>query len=537
VGGEAEHDMTDDATPTPGEAVALRYADRVAGWQGLAADIDAVIRQAVADEREACARAGESLAVKFGKDGSYLEIVGEAVTRRLVAIAALVTAALAAAQPAPPTPPATPGQSRTRLAPGQALVCWDRGGRLPAFTAGWYGQPAWTLAGPAGSVQVQRRSPGRSDCESADDPTYFGEVLAPAVPGGYTVTAGGATFTFQVAAPPARKGVQRLSPGTTVATAQVQLDKGYDLELTPGLYPWGRSVYAASGKVADLPLRVPDGAAIVGPGAVITADPSLPAPARAWQLAGVFSAPNATLDGLKFDLPDGRVCSNVYSPNLTLRRCHLAACQLNDPGPGLYMEDCEVTGPGAGVFLIQGGLLRRVTFHDTSPGHYEESAGHAFACYKADGNLAIIDCPFLRTGRGVVCQPNRGDIRGCLLLGNEIHWPRSENGREGIPLCEQPAVPLAPLAYGFHGNLILHTLAVTDGSAVQWDGAATGNLVRDYTVHGGLGFRLWGGAISGNRFDGYKLDAGATIQLDGSATGNTFVNGVGPNPAPVGVPR
>jgi hypothetical protein len=48
--------MTDDATPTPSEAVALCYADRVANWQGLAADIDAVIRAAVADEREACAK-------------------------------------------------------------------------------------------------------------------------------------------------------------------------------------------------------------------------------------------------------------------------------------------------------------------------------------------------------------------------------------------------------------------------------------------------------------------------------------------------
>jgi hypothetical protein len=422
-----------------------------------------------------------------------------------------------AAQPAPA--PAAPGQSRARLAPGQALVCWDRGGRLPAFTAGWYGQPAWTLKGVAGSAQVSRRSPGRSDCESADDPTYHGELLAPATPGAYTLTAGGAVFQFQVAAPVARKGVQRLAPGTTVATAQAQLDKGYDLLLDPGLYPWGRSVYGAT--VAALPLRVPDGATVTGPGAVIIADPTVPPPAASWQLAGLFSAPNATIDGVTFRLPGGRVCSNVYSPNLALRRCKLDCTGIADPGPGLVMEDCEVTGPTSGVFTSLGGLLRRVNFHDTSD-------GHAFVAWKADGNLALIDCRFVRTGRGPVFQPNWGDVKNCLFLGTEIEHPRSENGRESF-LCEQPAVPLSPLLYGFHNNLILHSLAVTDGSAIQWDGAASGNLVRDYTVHGGGGFVLWGKGISGNTFSGYKLDGGATIQLDASTGGNVFVNG--PRPA------
>jgi hypothetical protein len=436
------------------------------------------------------------------------------MARRVLTLLALVLLI----SPAAAAPPAARGQSRTSLYPGQSFTIWTRAGTLPPFTAGWFGQPAYTLTGPDGkSVTLPRRPPGRPDQEASFDPLYHGEIVVPADarPGTHTLTAGDVTCSFQVAAPPKRAGRHRLAPGTTVATAQSWLDRGYDLLLDPGLFEWGRPVYWSA--PADAPLRVPEGASITGPGAVIRPDPSVKPPPEAWWIAAFFSAPNATIDGLTFDLPGGRVVSNLYSPNLTLRKCKLVGCQLNDPGAGLLAEDCEVTGPTAGVFLIQGGVLRRVNFHDTSD-------GHAFAVWAAAGNLALIDCPFVRTDRAIVCQPNRGDIRGGLFLGTEIDSPRSENGRESF-LCERPP---AGTAFGIKDCLILHTVARTDGSAVQWDDVADNNLVCDYVVRGGLGFRLWGQRVSNNMFDGYKLDGGAKIDLAPGAAGNVFKNGPAP---------
>jgi hypothetical protein len=417
------------------------------------------------------------------------------------------------------------GQSRATVYPGDPLVVWNTAGDLPPFTHEWHGDPTYQLVGGGGaSVPLLRRAPWDSQNEAPFDPTYHGEILIPADarPGQYMLAAGPVTFAVKVVARRAPAGRHRLNPGATVAEAQKWLKKDYDLVLDPGEYRWGRSVFPKSGDAADLPLKA-DGATITGPGAVIVPDPDVKPPETNWYLAGFFSAAGATLDGLAFDLPGGRAVGSVYSPGLTMRRCRLLDTALNEPGAGVYLEGCEVTGRGAGVYLTAGGLVRRTNFHDTTD-------AHPFNCGRSAGDLALVGCRFVRVGRGPLFQPQGGGFRGVLGLGTALDSIRSYNGSESWAVENGSDTP-----YSFDDALILHTLSDTEGSSIQWDGPATGNVVRDFTCRRGLGFRLWGQGVTGNTFDGYTLGNGAGIELAaGSMAANTFRNGPLSPPAVAG---
>jgi hypothetical protein len=397
------------------------------------------------------------------------------------------------------------GQSRTKVTPGTPLVVWDRQSRL---------QDEYAVAG----VPAARANPGKDS--TWWDRYYFGEVTIPAstAPGVYPVKSGDVTVSVEVVAKPVRKGVAVLEPGATVADAAARLAGGYDLLLKPGVYFWARPIYY--GKAEDAPVIVPAGATITGPGAYIRPDPAYPTPppgdeyTRAAFVGLNNSAANVTIDSVAFDLPEGwRAVQATTMPNLTVDRCRFLSASLVQPGPGLYAEKCEFSGPGAELFVgADGGFVRRCKFIDTS-------RSHPFVCFGADRNLAMVDNLFIRTDRGPVFQLVWGDVRGCLFLGTQIFdisW--SENG------CESHLSEPGATSNTFSDNLILHYRIRGSGSAAQWDSRASNNLVKDAAVDGGPGFVIWG-ENTGNVFEEFELRNGAGIMVGPSATGNVFRRG------------
>jgi hypothetical protein len=411
------------------------------------------------------------------------------------------------------------GQSRTKLIAGDplrgVLVFWDRSGRLPPRPGGYWGQPTYQVKDPFGAtVPLVRHDPGNMSRDTAEyDATHHGEVRLPAglAPGEYELLAGPVTYTFTVVAPPARRGFSPVWPTTTLADVQTLLDNGYDLDLAGGVYEWVRSVYGPD----EFPLRLPPGTTVRGPGAVIRCRPdTAPDPGDEWVWSAFVANEWCVLDGLTFQmLPGMRVVqANVGGSNLTLTGCHLNPAALNEPGPGLMVQDCEVSGVGAGLWTVSGGLFRRIYAH-------RNAQSHVLSVWAADGTLAVIDVRFDWTDRGFVAQPNWGDVRANLFLGewcSNICW--AENGSECF-LAEVSS------AWGFHDNLILHYRyegGAGGAAAVQWDDKARNNYVRDVKAYGGTGFMLTGSGVVKNVFEDIELRGGYILL--GPGGGNQFTN-------------
>ncbi len=393
--------------------------------------------------------------------------------------------------------PAAAGASRSKVVAGGSVVVWDRRGRL---------QPTYRLVAHDGtSTALTRRTPGKD--ATWWDASFHGEVqiAAGTKPGAYKVVSGPVEYAVTVVAAGGRRTRRAFPPGTPVATIQAAVSTGSDILLNPGLHEW------------SAPLKLAHGSSLVGPGAVIRWTGPRQPDGKEWQSHAVIGAELATVDGVTFDLGTGvEVAQRDTAPNLTFRHCHfLGPATLSRTGPGIVVEDCEFVG--GGVWASEG-LYRRCLFRDTQ-------RGHAFNCWVAGHNLALVDCTFLRTDRGPVTQARWGDIRGDLFLGTQVYdvgW--SEGGCESF-LCE-PKV--GETKYGFHDNLILHTrlrAGAGGGSAVQWDGHATGNLVKELKQSGGLGFLLWGADVTDNTFEDFELRDGPGVVLGSGAARNTFRRG------------
>jgi hypothetical protein len=418
----------------------------------------------------------------------------------------------------PPGRDTMTGQSRTRLVAGDPLrgflVFWDRMGRLPPRPGEWWGQPDYLLVGPNGlRMPLARVDPGNASRDTREyDARYYGEVRLPGgLPAGdYTLVAGAVPFYFSVYALPPRWGFAPVTPATPLPAVQDLLDNAYDLDLGPGYYPWARNVYDA----ANPPLRLSAGTTVRGSGAVVTA-PAMPPPAAGdeWVWCPFVAADGCVLDGLEVRLMPGMrvVQAMAGATNLTLSRCRLAPAALNEPGPGLAVQDCEVTGVGAGIWTTTGGLFRRIYA-------YRNADSHVLSCWSADGTLAVIDFHWDWTDRGFVAQPNWGDVRANLFLG-----PWCSNVCFGENGCECFLAEVSP-DFGFHDNLIFHYRyegGPGGGSAVQWDDKARNNYVREAKVYGGR-LMLAGAGVGDNVVEDLEL-AGGLIHL-GPGANNAVVN-------------
>jgi hypothetical protein len=420
------------------------------------------------------------------------------------------------------------GQSRTQLVSGDPLrglfVGWsngplapDGGGPLPRYTEGWYGPPYWGLVNADGITVgwMPRRDTGRD--RGWYDPTFSGDVLMPAgvEPGRYTIKAGPAEWPVEVVPLGMRRDDEAvLNPGAALDTLQRRVKEGYQrIRLNPGLYRWK----------GTLNLTNAGGLTITGPGAIIRYDGPPPADTVTGFVNLIRGGQWVVFDGLTFEGPQWvRPFEADTAPNLTLVGVTFrGGCGLNAPGPGLYAERCEFDGGGlfAGLY---GGLYRRCWFHDSLQDRY-------FTVWAADHNLAIVDCLWERADRGIVCQPNWGDIAGALILRpTMLDMTALEGGSEGV-CCEGAFEETTPPddrpKYGFRDGIILHlryAARAGGGSALQFEGWATGNLVRDAKVSGGSGFVLWGGGVQGNDFDAAELRDGAGIFLRPGAVDNRF---------------
>ena len=413
------------------------------------------------------------------------------------------------------------GQSRSSLIAGDPLrgnlVFWDRAGRLPPRPGnGWYGQPIYALVAPNGVVtKLKRMDPGNANRDMREyDARFYGEVQLPPdlAPGQYTLMAGQVAFVFFIVKPPAKtnNGFIRVDPGTTIETIQELLTLGFNLELAPGVYYWVWSIYGPENR----PLSLLSGTTIRGSGAVIRppAD-AIPNAGDEWQWCVFIANEWCVLDGLRFELLPGMriVQGQSAAHNLTLSHCKLTPAALSEPGPGMFVQDCEISGAGAGIWTASGGLCRRIKA-------YDNISSHVFVSWAADGTLALIDFHWDWTDRGPIFQPSWGDIRANLFLGcwcSNVCW--SENGCECF-LCETTA------DFALDDNLILHYRydgGPGGGAAIQWDKKARNNYVREAKIYGGS-IVLWGVDASENVFEDIEV-VGGYLRL-GPGSLNKFIN-------------
>lgn len=431
------------------------------------------------------------------------------------------------------------GQSRRVLLAGDpdrgTAVVWarrpvqpDGAGPMPRYTAGWTGEPMWTLwrADGTAAATVARRPAGRNRVWW--DPTFHGEFRVPpgTAAGKYKLQAGQALWNFEIQPAPPRARLAKeetLEPGPGFAKAmQAALDdsKIGRITLVPGRYRLPAALYC--GRAA--------GVTICGTGAEITYEG--PAPDDPNAFVNLFGWGDwMVFDGVTFRGPHWvRPFQQDTWTNLTLKDCAFrGGCKPNDPGPGMHVERGEFEGGGA--FVGQhGGLFRRCMIHDSDNDAY-------IAVFKADGNLAEIDTVRERADRGLMLQPNWGDIKDILVLGQGTYDTiANEGGSEGGVSVEIGAVDAAGMPlYGLRDSLILHSRyrgGAGGGSALQVDGAMTGCLVRDFKASGGWGLFLYGKHIEDNDFDAVELRDGAAVRLGAGAANNRFTSGAVANYSP-----
>lgn len=412
----------------------------------------------------------------------------------------------------------TQGISRTQVIAGDpirgSVVAWDIQGRLPPYIHDWYGQPTWKLTGSDGkSIDLIRHHPGKDI--SQFDPLYHGEVFIPAgvKPGKYTLTAGPVTWPLEVVTLPKRGARKPVAAGASLVSVQAALNAGNDILLQPGLYEWAK------------PLVLPAGCTVVGsgtssaPGAVIRYSGPLLDDDHQYLASITAGGAWSVIDGVTFDAPIGLYRANTQqtAANMTFTGCTFNNANVIAPGPGLVVQDCKFHNAAiwsGGYPVSCSGLFRRCVFDGKNL--------VPFSLWEGDHNVATIDNEFHGTGRGPYFNAVWGDIRGCLFLGtiiDGVNW--AVNAGESH-LCE-PGVDGA--LYGFHDNIVAHyhvSCSAGGGSAIQWDGHATGNLVYEVKVDGGWGFVIWGGNVAGNTFGQIELRNGAGIRLRAGAEQNRF---------------
>jgi hypothetical protein len=394
------------------------------------------------------------------------------------------------------------GSTRPRLIAGDlyrgSFVGWDRGEDIH----GKLGE--WTLTDSDGRVsRLERFHTGRDRVWY--DSRFHGQVNIPegTKPGRYTISAGAGGWPVSwpvevVTLPKLSKAANVANPGTV--SLQSRLDRqSAMIRLNPGVYELKNTLQLAKAS----------GTVISGPGAILRFGGE-----RKTEWVNLFTGGEyVVFEGVTFDGPGWvRPFQQDACPYLTLINCTFrGGCGLNAPGPGLWCEG--VTFEGGAAFLGRdGGLLRRCTFRDSLQDRY-------LTIWGGDRNLAVVDCHWDRSNRGIVFQANWGHCFEPLLLGVNIRdTVAADGGTEGILMEYDDDV-------GVSDPLILHyrySATAGGGPAIQFDAVARNALVMDAKIHGGNGIILWGHSIDRARLHNVSLHGGARIQL---GPGTTDTNG------------
>lgn len=466
---------------------------------------------------------------------------------KLIVVLALAVALLVSpatlAQPAPPARTVPHGIHRTRLDVGGETLVWSRShigrdvaqGKVGSFfgLTDPGGAPLLDAAGkPARllyrdvlpeATGVDRKrltqlvlaytdSATGKRAEVPPGPWHLWSYLTP-------VTAYVATLAVEdPAARPDRPWVTLAAlPGDNTAQLRAVLASGGNPDLLPGTYA-----------IADLPL--PPGGRIRGSG-------------DATRLVGVRLAPvyaermmRPTKDNLVENLSIEHPGQTAYvfhsgpgaAGNLTVRRVTFrGALHFGESyGLGLLVEDCLFDRASLMQVSSQT-LVRRCRF---------DGSRHPLSTWGGD-SIAILECDFRGTDRGIIVQGSRGPVTNMLTarLSFSDIW-MTDNG--GEVLCFEGAT--------VRHSMFLHTriAATAAGCGIQfYDGVYKDNLFSDVLALGGTGIwfyqapgtspsqtrnvfehiELWGGRVRFGRAAGNVIKDIAVMRPTGQR-GNQFWN-------------
>lgn len=358
---------------------------------------------------------------------------------------------------------------RSHVRAGELFYAWSPAGvKTGADTFQLGPSPSWITGGYHAGCTVPRVAPGR----------WTSPVGPPAI------------------VEPDRDPVPatHLAYGATVDDVEAALQTG-DVGLAPGVYHWPRPLRCT----ADRELR--------GYGAYIHATES-----AAYRSAMFYPARRFTLRGVTLFPFNYVFHSDEPAECMTLEDVTLVGGSLGFwPCRGLYVHRCEFHHASAGTPTA--GLWHQCRWRGTS------RHGHAFIAWKADG-LAVVDCVFDATDRGVGFVPHWGPCSGALILGNRFRdIDLTDNGNEVLG-CEGHRHPVADTLY-------LHNrVSNCAGPVFQvWDSHFERNVITDLAavnsgpiiVSGMPGFRQ-----VDNTFAFCELLSGGGVFLGRDATRNRF---------------
>jgi hypothetical protein len=387
--------------------------------------------------------------------------------------------------------PAGQGQNTPRLVIGDPIrnlgVVWsiDPAGILEGDTKGG--------TGPGGvTFTFNRVDPTLVRGEDVYQRRYYFPFRLPdgSGTGPYSLTAGGRTWTFTAEAALTPRPFVTAPAGSSPAYVSALLAGGFNVQLEPGVYDW-----------SDMVIVPGDNYRVTGYGAVVRGGAA--GPLGQYCLFYV-QGKDFTLEGGTY-YPTAWVVSNpspvspypdaalgVAVSNVTIGPLGLIQLWNRFSNSGAYITDVafergQMGAPPEGLYL-------RCLFRGQPPiyNSFRRALGVV-------GEIAMLDCVFDGTDRGLVFQPQTetGDITDNFFHGLRIQNVASEtNGCESI---------LAEGTANFDRNMFLHVRVVASvGPTPNLDCPAHDNYFQDMTDLGPGGVYMPGGTDhdqTGNKFE------------------------------------